>query len=301
MTALDRLISLAGIRGTLDLRCQLGGAWRLDHPPLAAGRAGFHILLQGECVLEMPGAPDMRVAAGQFLLLPRGDAHVLRQGEGRPGRPSQGTLGALPLVRIGKGATPTDMLCGSFHHEPGAALMAALPDAVRVDFPQDDGPDPLGALVALLRREADSDLPGARSVIDGLSTALFALVVREHLARGAELAGALALLTDRRLGRAWQAMLDDLSHPWTVEDLAEQAAMSRASFMRAFGQLAGDSPGAVLTRLRMQRARVLLRDSALGLDAIGLEVGYASQAAFSRAFKQAYGQAPGQYRRQDVA
>nr|GFC01267.1 hypothetical protein [Tanacetum cinerariifolium] len=45
--------------------------------------------------------------------------------------------------------------------------------------------------------------------------------------------GSLALLSDRRLGRAWQAMLEDPAHDWSIEALAEQASMSRATFMRA--------------------------------------------------------------------
>ncbi|MNG20592.1 Exoenzyme S synthesis regulatory protein ExsA [compost metagenome] len=72
--------------------------------------------------------------------------------------------------------------------------------------------------------------------------------------------------------------------------------MSRASFARLFGQLAGTTPAAMLTRLRMERAQLLLRTSNLSLDAVALEVGYESPAAFSRAFTRCHGEAPGRYR-----
>lgn len=72
--------------------------------------------------------------------------------------------------------------------------------------------------------------------------------------------------------------------------------MSRATFARLFGQLAGTTPAAMLTRLRMEQAQLRLRTSNLSLDAVALGVGYESPAAFSRAFRRCHGEAPGRYR-----
>jgi AraC family transcriptional activator of mtrCDE len=73
--------------------------------------------------------------------------------------------------------------------------------------------------------------------------------------------------------------------------------MSRATFMRAFAKLAGNSPWTLLTQVRMQMAYGLLSRTQSGLSDIAAQVGYQSQAAFSKVFKDTYGMAPGQLRR----
>lgn len=72
--------------------------------------------------------------------------------------------------------------------------------------------------------------------------------------------------------------------------------MSRATFMRAFVKVAGVSPWVLLTQLRMELAFNLLRQSRLSLLDIAAQVGYQSQAAFSKKFKETYGEAPGRMR-----
>nr|WP_315972041.1 helix-turn-helix transcriptional regulator [Pseudomonas fluorescens] len=92
-------------------------------------------------------------------------------------------------------------------------------------------------------------------------------------------------------------MLDDPAHEWTIQSLADLASMSRANFMRAFVKVAGVSPWVLLTQVRMELAFSLLSHSHLGLSDIAVQVGYQSQAAFSKKFKELYGEAPGRVRR----
>lgn len=301
MTALDRLIALAGLRGTLDLRCQLQGAWTMDHPPTPAGQASYHLLLEGECWLELAGGQRQRLRAGDILLLPRGSAHALHgvTPGAAPGQALASDNGGLPVIRGGDGGAALDMLCGSFHYQPEASLLAALPDQLLVSFSEDNASAnaALPALVALLRSEAEGARDGAQTLVNTLSNALFTLLLRAYLAAESQPNGALAVLTDRRIGPVWAAVLADLAYDWSVDELASRAAMSRATFSRAFDRLSGVSPGTMLLRLRMERARDLLRNSSLDLTSIALEVGYQSQAAFTRAFRQVYGDAPGRFRR----
>lgn len=156
---------------------------------------------------------------------------------------------------------------------------------------------PLPALVAVMRAEADGDKVGARFLLDALSQALFTLILRAHLASQGQDSGSLALLGDKRLGRVSQAMLADPAHEWTIQGLADIASMSRANFMRAFVKVAGVSPWVLLTQVRMELAFSLLSHSHLGLSDIAVQVGYQSQAAFSKKFKEVFGEAPGRVRR----
>ncbi|MFJ5296486.1 AraC family transcriptional regulator [Pseudomonas sp. NPDC088368] len=298
MHAIDTLITLADVRGRLDLRCQFQGDWALDHEQESDGVAPYHIVLAGQCQVELSDGRRLKLVAGDILVLPDGMSHLLISPGPRvpASRPQLETGGLLTVQRFGHGAEP-DLLCGRFLYQRHSMLFSALPDYLLISTQALDACDPLPALVALLRSEADANRPGGQFMVNALTSALFTLVLRAHLQQSPQSEGSLALLGDKRLGRAWQAMLDDPAHEWTVDTLAERASMSRATFVRAFGKLSGSSPWTLLTQVRMQMAYGLLSRSQSGLSDIAAQVGYQSQAAFSKVFKDTYGMAPGQLRR----
>jgi len=299
MNAIDKLISLANVRGSLDLRCQFQGDWALSHEQETLGHAPYHIVLAGECRVEFPGGQRLPMRAGDILLLPRGARHVMHS-PGKTVAPSSPKIisgGTLPIHRIGGASSELDMLCGGFHFNRASLLFASLPEYLVIPSGALPANGPLPALVDVIRAEADGNKVGARFLLDALSQALFTLILRAHLANHGQDSGSLALLGDKRLGRAWQAMLDDPAHEWTIQSLADLASMSRANFMRAFVKVAGASPWVLLTQVRMELAFSLLSHSHLGLSDIAVQVGYQSQAAFSKKFKEVYGEAPGRVRR----
>lgn len=299
MNAIDKLIQLAGVRGNLDLRCQFQGDWALEHEQESAGVASYHLVLTGTCRAALPDGQTVTLQAGDILLFPAGQPHTLRSASGvsepSVARVTQG--GLLPVHRIGHEGAALDMLCGRFLYQRDSMLLGALPDCLKVSSHYPQATDQLSALVGLLRAEADGNQVGARFLVDALSSALFALVVRAYLQQAAPTVGTLALLSDKRLGRAWQAMLEDPAEDWTVERLAQLANMARATFMRSFQKVAGESPWALLTRVRMELACRLLHETRLSLTDIASQVGYQSQAAFGKKFKELYGVAPGQLRK----
>ncbi|WP_338521570.1 AraC family transcriptional regulator [Pseudomonas batumici] len=302
MNSIDKLISLAGVRGCLDLRCQLQGDWALDHPQENVGVAPYHLVLSGDCLAELPDGRSLRLQAGDILVLPGGGTHLLRS-QGQRVAPTATRIsrgGLLPVHRLGGEQADLDILCGRFHYQRESMLFAALPEHLLISSRELHANGQLAALVSLLRVEADGDQAGARFLVDALSSALFTLILRAYLQQQAPASGTLALLADKRLSRAWQAMLDEPAHEWTIDALAALANMSRATFMRAFAAVAGASPWVLLTRVRMELAYGLLSHSHLGLSDIAVQVGYQSQAAFSKKFKEIYGQAPGRLRRAAV-
>lgn len=298
MNSIDTLIALANLRGSLDLRCQFQGEWALGHSPESRGVAPYHIVLSGTCRAELSGGQQVTLEEGDILLMPGGATHLLRSrgAQIRPMQPQVVSGGLLPVHRLGGDRPDLDMLCGSFHYNRQSLLLGALPEYLVVSSREWQGDGQLAALIALLRSEADGQQLGARSFIDALSSALFTLILRTWLARQTPVAGTFALLADKRLSKAWQAMLADPGHEWTIDSLANAATMSRATFMRAFVKVAGVSPWVLLTQLRMELAFNLLRQSHLSLLDIAAQVGYQSQAAFSKKFKETYGEAPGRVR-----
>lgn len=110
--------------------------------------------------------------------------------------------------------------------------------------------------------------------------------------------GWLAALRDRGMGHSLELIHEQPAHPWTVDELARRAAMSRSAFAARFGQLLGEAPAQYLTRWRLQLASLRLRDGDESMAAIASAIGYASEAAFSRAFKRELGQPPVHHRRE---
>ncbi|MBK5440424.1 MULTISPECIES: AraC family transcriptional regulator [unclassified Pseudomonas] len=298
MNSIDTLIALANLRGSLDLRCQFQGAWAMDHEPEPLGVAPYHIVLAGTCRAELSGGQQVTLEEGDILLMPGGATHLVRS-QGARVKPVAQTViegGLLPIHRLGSDQPDVDMLCGSFRYNRQSLLFSALPDYLVVSSRQWQADGQLAALIALLRSEADGQQLGARFFIDALSSALFTLILRAWLTQQAPAAGTFALLADKRLGKAWQAMLAEPGHEWTIDSLASAASMSRATFMRAFVKVAGVSPWVLLTQLRMELAFNLLHQSRLSLTDIAAQAGYQSQAAFSKKFKETYGEAPGRMR-----
>lgn len=306
MDTLSRLIELARPQASLDLRCLLSGAFDLDHDPMEAGIAPFHLVLDGACIVETASGVPHALSAGDFMLFPRGAAHRVRDVK-RSAATAPLTLshdGMLPLRRNdGHDEAPVsadvDLLCGRFLYAPGssALLLNALPDPLHVSL---GGMQTLGSLqtvIALMRTEAEQRRAAAVAIVTALSQALFAMALRAHGEQNASASGVLALLADARLGASVQGMLDSPGRAWSIAELGELAAMSRATYARHFNERAGMTVMDFLTQIRMTIACDLLRRTQRSAAEVGEAVGYQSEAAFGKAFQQSVGVTPGRYRR----
>jgi AraC-like DNA-binding protein len=85
---------------------------------------------------------------------------------------------------------------------------------------------------------------------------------------------------------------------WTVPAMADLAGLSRVSFAARFRQVTGQSPGAYLTGVRMQRAEDQLARTDATLAEIGAAVGYRNEyaLALATAFRRQHGLSPGKWR-----
>lgn len=81
-----------------------------------------------------------------------------------------------------------------------------------------------------------------------------------------------------------------------MEELAGQAGMSRSAFFARFSELVGEPPLKYLATWRMRKAQQMIHDGRATVKEVGMRVGYASEAAFSRAFKRWAGVPPNMYR-----
>jgi AraC family transcriptional activator of mtrCDE len=301
MDALSKVIELAHIHGSLDLRCLLAGDFALSHESLPSGEAPFHLVLSGNAELELEGGVHLALAAGDFVLLPRGAAHVVRgKGHAMSGPMRMDSEGALPLRRNTEANVEMDLLCGRFTYLPDSAdlLMNALPEALHVSLAQETELQILGNVVLLLRDEVTRLESGAFAIVTALSQAILILALRAYAKRDGMSPSLLVLLSDSRLSRAVHAMMREPHKPWTVESLAAHANMSRATFARHFAEKGAISPMDLLASLRMRFARELLEAGNLAVADVAERVGYQSESAFGKVFQKIIGQTPAAFRRQ---
>ncbi|RQR67291.1 AraC family transcriptional regulator [Burkholderia sp. Bp9126] len=308
MDALSQLLLLGRSHVELDVRCLLDGPFAMAHDALPPGEAAFHLLLAGRCRLRGPGGRTLKLAEGDFVLLPTGDAHMIDDAgaapaaTARPLRDLPASGGAVLPVKSNTDApddASVDLLCGRFVYERGAGelLMRALPGVLHVGLREASGLAPLQMLTSVLRAEASNLQPGARAIVNALGQALLAYALRAYGRDTQVPSGWLALAADARLGPSIQAVMQAPAQPWTVASLGDVSAMSRATYARHFRAKAGTSVGAFVTRIRMMHACALLQDTRRGQAEIGQAVGYQSEAAFGKAFRDVFGTTPGRWRR----
>ena len=100
-----------------------------------------------------------------------------------------------------------------------------------------------------------------------------------------------------QLRRARELVRAKLGNSISVSELAIECKLSSSHFSRAFKQTTGMTPHSWLTRMRVEQAKELLRETDIDLVDIALACGFADQSHFSRVFLRAEGQTPGRWRR----
>jgi AraC family L-rhamnose operon regulatory protein RhaS len=84
--------------------------------------------------------------------------------------------------------------------------------------------------------------------------------------------------------------------PWTLAEMADQCGIQRTQLNKVFQKLTGSTPMEYLFRIRMERAKTLLRETDMKIIDIAFECGYGTSQYFANTFKQATGITPSQYR-----
>lgn len=301
MDTLSRLLSLYPMRGSLDVRCHFRAPWIIDHPAAAPGVVPYHLVLSGTAWLDVSDETATPLNMGDVALFPRGRAHRLYSGAPADASPSRVDPSVSSLMqRVNDGDGPvTDVLCGEFAPLSGApnAMVAALPDTVVIrGDAHASGIADLRALIDMLRKETETPRPGSDTVVSQLASVLFALLIRAWLEQAPAVSGLYALLGERRLQPALHGMLAAPEKDWSLEDMARECNMSRATLARQFQQISGTTPAVLLLQTRMAHAGAMLKRGGVSVAAVGEAVGYQSEAAFHRVFKRHFGIGPGKYR-----
>ena len=313
------------LSGALFFRVDATSPWVIEMPDTAAlasvtlPRAhhviSYHVVTRGACSGALLGGGEaVRLQAGDVLVFPHGDPYVMSIAPGTRGGPSPADVlafmsemaaGRLPFVVAEGGGGPQELglVCGFLGCDvrPFNPLLGALPRLLHVRDAFAPG-DPLGRLIDFAVAESHEPRPGGECVRLRLSELMFVEVVRRYLAGlSAEQTGWLAGLRDRVVGRALALLHERPGEAWTLEKLAREVGLSRSALAERFTHFVGEPPVQYLTRWRMQVAARLLADGHAKVATIALQVGYDSEAAFSRAFKKLAGVPPAAWRRRHAS
>jgi AraC-like DNA-binding protein len=267
----------------------------------------FHYVVRGSAWLHVENAsePDVALSGGDLAVLPLGHAHVLRDHpRSNPVHVDDvaqcGSRNVVMQLKVGAKGPETSFVTGAFVLEDPLArqILAVLPPVIRMTPEAEQGVPSFLENIQFITREVEGDRPGSEIVLLRMADVIFIQILRAYLARVPDDgAGFLGALRDPSTAAALGAMHHRAEVPWTVASLAEEVGLSRSVFAARFTQLVGEPPLGYLTRLRMQKAAILLREGATLAKASHL-TGYASEASFSHAFRQWAGVAPGTYRKQ---
>jgi AraC-like DNA-binding protein len=270
----------------------------------------FHYVVRGSAWLRVDeaGEPDVALSGGDLAVLPLGHAHTLRDDprsaavQFKDVARCDARSAALQL-EVGARGEETSFVTACFVLDDPLArqILAVLPPVIRMRPEVEQGVPSFLENIQFIAREVETDRPGSEIVLLRMADVLFIQILRAYLARVPDEGGGfLGALRDPSTAAALGATHHRPEAPWTVASLAKEVGLSRSVFAARFTQLVGEPPLAYLTRLRMQKAGMLLREGATLAKASHL-TGYASEGSFSHAFRQWAGVAPGAWRRKVVA
>jgi AraC-like DNA-binding protein len=292
---LAEIVTLLQPAARLSKLVECAGAWRIHREET---REPFYCaILEGSCRITFGDHPPIDLQAGDFVLAPAMQ-EIVNESIGV----SSDAPADLP-IRIGEGhlrfgsphgAADMRMRIGhcSFGTPDAALLVSLLPDVVLVR-----GNPRLSTLIQLVDEETRARRPGRELVLERLLEVLLI----EALRSGKEAAATPGLsrgLGDERLAAAIHAMHDRPGYPWTVIDLAKEAALSRSAFFARFNRTVGLAPMEYLLAWRMALAKKLLADRKLGVEDVAERIGYGSASAFTVAFARHAGIPPARYARE---
>jgi AraC-like DNA-binding protein len=239
-----------------------------------------------------------------------GYLHVIRAGPLRVTHRREGDLEIIeptllfypqPLGHrfIADSKVGADMVCASVRFSGGAVnpLARALPPIVALPLNEIA---PIAHAAELLFAEALHPNCGRQAVVDRLFEVVIIQLIRHLMANNAVNVGLLAGLAHPQLQRAIVALHEAPAKSWTLEQLAERAAMSRSAFANTFREVVGVTPGDYLTGWRITLAQTMVKQGR-ALKHIAAEVGYGSEVALSRAFSARVGMSARAYKSQATA
>lgn len=321
MDALSEVLGAVRLTGAVFLEMQMRAGWSILTAPArkiadvlmpeADHVIPFHLVIEGGCYARLVDDGPVELSAGDLILFPDGDRHVLTAASANALHlePTEVTgevldqllkRGEVAALKQGEGGEATRIVCGYLACDKRLAepILRGLPRLLKVSMRDGGTAAWVRSSIEFSVAESAAARPGSAAVLARLSEVLFAEAIRHYMdALPPDRAGWLAGLRDRHVGRALALLHEQPAHAWTVDELARKVGLSRSALGERFAELIGAPPMQYLTRWRTSLAARQLRDTRASILRIAGDVGYESEAAFNRAFKREFGLPPAAWRK----
>ncbi|MFB9265742.1 AraC family transcriptional regulator [Bradyrhizobium erythrophlei] len=319
--ALSDLLKTVRLTGAAYFEIAAREPWSVHSParelilprilPGADHLIAYHVVTSGRCCASLVGGQSLELEAGEVVVITNADPHVMSSSAGMLADPPDADMieiaaaGRLPFhVNLTCGGAPSARLvCGylACDARPFNPLLESLPPMLKAGGERRNDVGGLGQFIHFAVAEVADRRVGSESVLTKLSELMFIDVVRRYVeALPPQQTGWLAGLRDPSVAKALALIHARPSFGWTVEGLARQCGASRTVLAERFVELVGIPPMHYLAKWRMQVASEMLNGNA-NMAEIAAQVGYDSEAAFSRAFKKMIGVAPSVWRHRSRA
>lgn len=316
MDALSEAMRAVRVTGALFFNGEFAAPWRFATPsqdqigpaisPDSERLVLFHLITDGHAIARTAGHDDLSLEAGDIVIFPHGDAHELWQGRTSKLFPGTRLLpklerGELAAEKWGGDGPVTRIICGYLGCERHAEglFLSGLPAMLKTNVRGSPAGTWVESAIRHCVNQPELQRAGRLAVLAKLAEALFVETLcryMDELPSGHT--GWLAGARDPKVGQALALLHRDPARAWTLPDLARASATSRTVLADRFAQIMGESPLAYLARWRLQLGARRLLTTNWKVLRVAQDVGYESEAAFSRAFRRAFGTPPGQYRRE---
>lgn len=287
------------LNGLMYANSELTAPWGVEMPPMY-GKMMFHIVTKGGCWLGFKNDESVFLQPGELVLIPKGEGHSIASEKDMECKnffdiPVTKLSERFEFMRYGGGGDETHVTCGilSFDHIAGQKLISQLPPVIHIKSENNELPEQLNTLINIMAQEVANASTGGETVVANLADIIVIKAIRYWLEHSTEAKGGwLGALKDPKIGKALAAIHNQPGTTWNVERLAEQAGMSRSGFSARFTEIMGMSVKQYLTEWRMHLARMKIMQSSVSLPDLAEDLGYQSEAAFSRAYKRVFGLPP---------
>ncbi|HEY5799666.1 MAG TPA: AraC family transcriptional regulator [Burkholderiaceae bacterium] len=301
-------------------------AWHHQAPPcheMAAAVApgsthciSFHLLVKGNCFARLRGEEPVPLQVGDLVIVAKGDVYQLgndvnalpkpveiselrRKARELPPAPESGSADdAVRAAQQAIDAAGTVFVCGFLvcDRDTMASMLSALPPMLV--WPGSQASSWSQQIIRQAAYETAHRTAGSDAMVEQLAQMVFVDTVRRYLEQlPADATGWLAAVRDRFVGRALSLIHERPHENWTLDSLGAAVGLARSALHERFVMYLGLAPIQYLTAWRLQTGAGLLQNTQYPVSAIAQQVGYESEAAFSRAFKRQFEMPPGAWRR----
>ncbi|HVY93957.1 MAG TPA: AraC family transcriptional regulator [Bryobacteraceae bacterium] len=315
MDAFSEILSGVKLSGALFFSAEFSAPWCFASPasktlaPMLAPGAPhlviYHLVIDGAAFVQLPEGQPIALSAGDIVVLPHGDPHVMTSAPGVAATSLNSAILSkiqsrdLSPMQAGGGGDSARYVCGYMACDPllSRPILGGLPAVFKVNIRADRSGRWIESSILHLAEEAVSGRVGSDAMLAKLSEALFVDTLRRYVSGLPEQqTGWLAGARDPIVGKSLGLLHSRVAHPWTIADLADEVGISRTALVERFTRYLSEPPMTYLTRWRLQLAARSLQETPRGVSEIAGDVGYESEAAFNRAFKREFGEPPGRYR-----